>query len=61
MRWPRFLRRQTSLPVRPPEEHSFVYEENSAGALYGYCTRCRRYEDEVRPNEFHGPIACIPA
>ncbi|TWG20982.1 hypothetical protein FHX34_103511 [Actinoplanes teichomyceticus] len=40
-------------------QHSFVYEENTSGAMYGYCPRCKRYEDECLPNEFHGPIPCV--
>ncbi len=60
--WRRRPESQIDDPTVPLTElkHSFVYEENSAGARYGYCRRCGRYEDEVRANEFHGPIPCEP-
>lgn len=40
------------------DEHVWVWDEDSNGAWYRFCTRCGRYEADCQPNEFHPWVAC---
>lgn len=40
------------------DSHSWIMEEDSNGIWYSWCSRCKRFQEDCLPNEFHGPIAC---
>ncbi len=45
----------------PAPEHDWAPDEDTNGRAYLFCLRCRRDEESCRPNDFHGPLDCVPS